>query len=119
MAMSGPNLVSVPQAIDDEYLLEEGEGFQPADRASKLHFFRFYRKMCEVPREITDSVHAFGQSALEQGSTSPLIQYISEMPKYCQQLDEMLGNLPSHLQEANESVVEECFKIQGLVLRVR
>ncbi|KAM0255051.1 hypothetical protein ACHAQJ_006129 [Trichoderma viride] len=31
----------------------------------------------------------------------------------------MLCSVPSHLQEANESAVEECFRMQGLVLRIR
>lgn len=117
--MSRANSVPIPQAIDDEYLMEEGEGCQPADRPSKLDFFRNYLQLCVVPREITDRMYAFGQNSIEQSSTTSLTQYISEMPKYCVQLDEMLGNLPSQLREVNEPVVEECFRVQSLVLRIR
>ncbi|KAL7920774.1 fungal-specific transcription factor domain-containing protein [Trichoderma austrokoningii] len=119
IAMGRTNSVPLPQAIDDEYLLEEGEGYQPAHKPSRLEFFRNYLQLSEVPREITDSMHALGQNSIEQGSTTSLTQYVSEMPKYCLQLDEMLGNLPSQLQEANQPVVEECFRVQSLVLSIR
>lgn len=119
IATSKTNYVPLPQAIDDEYLLEEGEGYQPANKPSKLEFFRNYLQLSEVPREITDSMHALGQNSIEQGSTTSLTQYVSEMPKYCLQLDEMLDNLPSQLQEANQPVVEECFRVQSLVLSIR
>lgn len=109
----------LPQAIDDEYLLVEGEGCQPANKPSRLEFFRNYLQLSEVPREITDSMHALGQNSIEQGSTTSLTHYVSEMPKYCLQLDEMLDNLPSQLQEANQPVVEECFRVQSLVLSIR
>ncbi|KAL9483483.1 hypothetical protein ACSS6W_002272 [Trichoderma asperelloides] len=119
IATSKANSVSIPQAVDDEYLLEEGEGQQPTNKPSRLDFFRYYLQLCEVPREITDRMHAFGQSSIEQSSTTSLTQYISEMPKYCLQLDEMLGNLPSQLQEVNAPIAEECFRVQGIVLRIR
>nr|WVH32803.1 fungal specific transcription factor domain [Trichoderma asperellum] len=119
IATNKANSVPVPQAVDDEYLLEEGEGQQPANKPSRLDFFRYYLQLCEVPREITDRMHALGQSSIEQSSTTSLTQYISEMPKYCLQLDEMLGNLPSQLQGVNAPIAEECFQVQGIVLRIR
>ncbi|UKZ67833.1 uncharacterized protein TrAtP1_008992 [Trichoderma atroviride] len=119
LATSRTNYVPLPQAIDDEYLLEEGEGYQPANKPSKLEFFRNYLQLSEVPREITDSMHALGQNSIEQGSATSLTQYVSEMPKYCLRLDEMLDNLPRELQEANQPVVEECFRVQSLVLSIR
>ncbi|KAL7928363.1 hypothetical protein V8C35DRAFT_326004 [Trichoderma chlorosporum] len=115
----GPNLVPLPQIIDDEYLLEEGEGSQPADRPSRLEFFRHYRQMCDVPFEIAENIHMLGQSQSEYGSKSLLTKYISELPKYCLQLDEFLDGLPEHLQEVNEHVVDECFQIQGQILKTR
>ncbi|KAL6696859.1 fungal-specific transcription factor domain-containing protein [Trichoderma pleuroticola] len=119
MNITVPNLVSTPQAIDDEYLQEEGEGSQPVDKPSRLDFFRYYRHMCDVPRDIAANIHLLGQNLGGQRSNSLLTQYISEIPKYCHQLDEFLGNLPSHLQEANEHAVDECFQIQGQILRTR
>lgn len=119
VATSKINHVPLPQAIDDEYLLVEGEGCQPANMPSRLEFFRIYLQLSEVPREITDSMHALGQNSIEQGSTTSLTQYVSELPKYCLQLDEMLDNLPSQLQEANRPVVEECFRVQSLVISIR
>jgi hypothetical protein len=111
--------VPLPQPIDDEYLLEEGEGRQPANKPSRLEFFRNYLQLSEVPREITDSMHGLGQNSIEQSSTTSLTQYVSEMPKYCLQLDEMLGNLPSQLREENQPVAEECFRVQSLILSIR
>ncbi|KAL7951982.1 fungal-specific transcription factor domain-containing protein [Trichoderma barbatum] len=119
MTMSGPNSVPTPQPIDDEYLLEEGEGYQPADKPSRLDFFRYYRRMCDIPHKIADNIYLLGQNLVEQGSNSLLTQYISEIPKYCLQLDELLGSLPSHLQEVNEHAVEECFQVQGHIIRTR
>lgn len=118
-ARIGPNSVTIPQIIDDEYLLEEGEGIQPIHKPSRLAFFYYYIKMCEAPREISDSILLFGQNPAEQGITTPLTQYISSMPKHCVKVDELLANLPSYLQEANEQTVDECFRVQGLVLRTR
>ncbi|EHK24010.1 uncharacterized protein TRIVIDRAFT_67649 [Trichoderma virens Gv29-8] len=75
--------------------------------------------MCDVPREIAENIHLVGQSLGEQGSISLLTKYISEIPKYCLQFDEFISSLPSHLQEANEHAVDECFQIQGQILRTR
>ena len=112
-------MVPTPQPIDDEYLAEEGEGVQPPDKPSRLEFFQYYRRLSDVPTDIADNIHLVFQGLAEQGSTSLLTTYISEMPKYCQKLSELLDNLPSHLQEANEHAVDECFQIQGQILRTR
>lgn len=112
-------MVPIPQPIDDEYLAEVGEGSQPSDKPSMLDFFQYYRRLSDVPKEIADSIHLVFQSLVEQGSTSLLTRYVSEMPTYCNKLEELLGNLPSHLQEANAHAVDECFQIQGQIMRTR
>ncbi|KAL6871763.1 fungal-specific transcription factor domain-containing protein [Trichoderma longibrachiatum] len=111
--------VSIPEPIDDEYLAEFGQASQPPDKPSLLDFFRYYRRLSDVPKEIADNIHLIFQSLVEQGSTSLLTTYISEIPKYCEKLDELLLNLPSHLQEANAHAVDECFQIQGQIMRTR
>ncbi|KAL7815244.1 hypothetical protein V8C26DRAFT_421186 [Trichoderma gracile] len=118
-AVGVSNTVPIPQPIDDEYLVEVGEGSQPPDRPSMLDFFRYYRRLSDVPKEIADNLHLIFQSLAEQGSTSLLTTYISEIPKYCEKLNELLVNLPGHLQEANAHAVDECFQIQGQLMRTR
>jgi hypothetical protein len=114
-----PNTVPIPQPIDDEYLAAVGEGSQPPDTPSKLDFFQYYRRLSDVPKEIADNLHLIFQSLAEQNTTSLLTTYISEIPKYCEKLNELLVSLPSHLQEAHAHAVDECFQIQGQIMRTR
>ncbi|KAA8647674.1 fungal specific transcription factor domain-containing protein [Aspergillus tanneri] len=106
----------------DEYLSESEEGHQPENIPSRLAFFNHYITLCDISRDIMDRLNAVGGNSSEQNGITALTQYLSEMPKLCLRLDEFLGGLPSHLENhvyGIHGLLEDCFHMQGQILRTR
>lgn len=113
------NSVPKPQAIDDEYLVEYGEGQQPEGIPSRLTFFSRYIVFCEISKDILERLHSFDRGSLERLSMPVLTQYLSEVPTMCLRLDEFLNSLPAHLQNQGQGTKNELFLMQGQILKIR
>lgn len=55
--LQGPWNVQLPSIIDDEYLLEEGTGFQPADIPSRMNLFVYSLQLFDIMEEILSTFY--------------------------------------------------------------
>lgn len=95
---SRPNVVPLPEAIDDEYLSESGEGCQPQNTPSRIEFFRHSIKLFDILKEILDRFYSPGYQTPEEDDINLSTRYLGEVPRIYSQIDEFLINLPRHLQ---------------------
>lgn len=92
--------VPLPITIDDEYLLEIGEGTQPPGSPCRLGLFVYTIRLLEILDEVLKSFYA--QDAQEQvmdidnQTKMPLLD-LDEMLRLNSQLDLFLDGLPDYL----------------------
>ncbi|KAH7477397.1 hypothetical protein FOMA001_g10491 [Fusarium oxysporum f. sp. matthiolae] len=92
--------VPLPITIDDEYLLEIGEGTQPPGSSCRLGLFVYTIRLLEILDEVLKSFYA--QDAQEQvmdidnQKKKPLLD-LDEMLRLNSQLDVFLDGLPDYL----------------------
>ena len=119
MARYDPDVVPKPQAIDDEYLSLDDEGCQPDDSPSRLAFFREYIAFCEITMGQMHKLRTLDHHTSENRSPMTFTRYLSDVPQMCLQLDEFLDNLPQHLKRPSSTSTNDCFVMQGLLLKMR
>lgn len=115
----GPNLVPLPQAIDDEYLLEVGEGRQPDDKPSRMSFFIQSIALFDILNDILTKFYSHpNRSQAEMPS-----EYLTEIPRLCSRLEGFLDGLPQHLKIQQNSEKPggpaNCFQVQSQILKSR
>ena len=116
-ALSTFRAVPLPAFIDDEYLLEIGEGQQPPWLPSRLEFFAHGMKLLQLrERSLRHSEKDPDKesSGLELGI---VLDVVTELDRY-------LEALPSHLRINNVSASgstmhNNCFRLQARVLKAR
>ncbi|TVY65934.1 Sorbicillinoid biosynthetic cluster transcription factor sor3 [Fusarium oxysporum f. sp. cubense] len=92
--------VPLPITIDDEYLLEIGEGTQPPGSSCRLGLFVYTIRLLEILDEVLKSFYA--QDAQEQvmdidNQTKMTLLDLDEMLRLNSQLDVFLDGLPDYL----------------------
>ncbi|OJJ42358.1 hypothetical protein ASPZODRAFT_137296, partial [Penicilliopsis zonata CBS 506.65] len=119
-----PNPVPFPAEIDDEYLLESGEGRQPENIPSRVSFFNQYAKLTvSICTEILEKVYSYVDEKSDGNPHLTCYHYLRDVPEMCSRLDDFVENLPPHLKQQNFSSgnreLDECFHTQGEILRQR
>lgn len=124
MVLHDSESVPLPQAIDDEYLQETGEGEQPENIPSRVSFYVEYIKLCEtICGDVLAVLYTTGPEDNKDDKPKSS-QYMTELPNLCARMDEFFKALPAHLKDENYSAsdnvaMNKCFCSQGLFLRTR
>ncbi|SCV36739.1 related to transcription activator protein acu-15 [Fusarium fujikuroi] len=110
------NTCPLPQMIDDEYLLEEGEGCQPAATPSLLDALAVSMKIFDVVAGVREVNAASFSKALQMPELMKILQ-LNE------RLTEIEDNLPEHLKyksgQAASSAREKVLHYQAEVVNLR
>ncbi|CVL11162.1 related to transcription activator protein acu-15 [Fusarium proliferatum] len=110
------NTCPLPQIIDDEYLLEEGEGCQPAATPSLLDALAVSMKIFDVVAGVREVIAASFSKALQMPELMKILQ-LNE------RLTEIEDNLPEHLKyksgQAASSAREKVLHYQAEVVNLR
>ncbi|KAH7237922.1 fungal-specific transcription factor domain-containing protein [Fusarium solani] len=98
--LSHSSLVPLPLLIDDEHLLEDREGTQPADSPCRMGLFVYTVQLLDILNEVLHCFYAEASPAQvvasnHQGGSMPDLH---EMLRLNSKLDLFLETLPSHLR---------------------
>lgn len=85
-----------PTLIDDEYLLEDGEGSQPKDKPSRMGLFVFSCDLFQILHDILSKLYMPDQSRLTTESWT--IEGLSDVLGLNLKLDKFRQSLPAYLQ---------------------
>lgn len=110
--------------IDEEYILESGEGQQPGNVPSQMSFFNQYAKLAvNICTDILEKVYTYVSEQPDTNTHTTYYHYLRDVPDMCSRLDDFLENLPPHLKHQNRSCgnseLDECFRMQSEILRQR
>ena len=93
--------VEAPAMIDDEYLLVDGEGFQPAHLPSRMGLFVYSSKLFEILDEILSTIYvedvvkrSSKQDDYETGSQRILMKVMG----FNRRLDDFIAHVPEYLR---------------------
>lgn len=116
-----PSHVKYPQLIDDEYLLDEGEGSQPASHESRLGFFVETIKLFDILDDILSTVYLKDSEVDSQPGQQNISFAIMRLNS---DLDTFFADLPPHLRPAHGQdwpgiSRDSCFSLQANVLYTR
>lgn len=85
-----------PALIDDEYLMEDGEGSQPRDEPSRMGLFVFSSDLFQILHDILSKLYIQNPSRL--GTESWTIEGLSDVLGLNLRLDKFRESLPTYLQ---------------------
>jgi hypothetical protein len=101
----GPNMVPIPQNVDDEYLQRHGEGTQPDTTTSRLGLFVCSCTLLEILRDVLQFVAAWEPAADLTAGSQPATQrenIVLGVMEINRRLDKFQAELPEDLR-INES----------------
>lgn len=98
--------VPLPQLIDDEFLLVDGEGRQPAGMTSYLELFVASVKLFDVIGDVVATCYEQKQSPEDArvGSQWWRLYHLNDILKLDNTLNDFWAALPAHLRTSYESV---------------
>ncbi|KAJ9645506.1 hypothetical protein H2204_001086 [Knufia peltigerae] len=101
MMVGSINDFPLPQAVDDEYLLEDGEGVQPAHQESRIILFIHCIKLFEIQRDTLLALYTKEASIKLSGKlhlSGWSEHWLSELLKINHSLEEVEEALPDQLR---------------------
>ena len=119
--------VQAPAMIDDEYLLMEGEGFQPAHLSSRMGLFVYSSKLFEVLNEVLSAVYtkdAVMMSSKQNNPETRSQKMLMKVVGFNRRLDKFIASIPEYLRpmvtsNPQDQQKENYIKIQEKVLYCR
>lgn len=125
--LQGPWNVQIPSIIDDEYLLEEGAGFQPADIPSRMNLFVYSLQLFDIMEEILSTFYissSGSHASKEQYSDIRNRKNLGEVLEINARLDQFRDSIPEALKPEVVSVMRNeprynHIKLQSMVLYCR
>jgi hypothetical protein len=119
--------VQAPAMIDDEYLLMDGEGFQPTDVPSRMGLFVYSSKLFEILDEILSTFYTedvVKWSSKQDDSETRSQRMLMDVLGFNRRLDKFIASIPKYLQPTVAShppnqQKENYIKIQEKVLYCR
>lgn len=103
--------VKLPQKIDDEFLQDFGEGFQPIGNFSKLEGFVYSIQLFDILDNVLTTIYASsnGEVAIENRNLG-FAKKLAGTVMLNSQLDDLLRNTPAHLKLPVGDRRRNCFK---------
>jgi hypothetical protein len=102
--ISARTKVPLPQMVDDEILLQEGEGSQPSNIESRMGLFIFSIKLFDILHDVLATVYSpyEGSSSYQATGTRWWSgQRLNDMLRLNTALDDLLEIVPDHLKFSN------------------
>ncbi|TPX12372.1 uncharacterized protein E0L32_007019 [Thyridium curvatum] len=115
MMISTPTEVPMPLVIDDEYLLEDGEGVQPPHINSKMGCFVYSNKLFDILNDIVVSFY------LKKNTIAWSCEEMSLVMKYNMRLNKFWESVPSYLagQGTFATLEDDAIALGGKILYSR
>lgn len=107
--ISSPSSILLPLLIDDEYLLSEGEGQQPANTVSYVGLFLYSFKLFEMMSDVLKMVYHQKETSFQNTQPGTCTSWwrpniLDNILKLDTTLDTFLSSLPPHLRIQQNSV---------------
>jgi hypothetical protein len=102
--ISAQTKVPLPQMVDDEILLQEGEGSQPSNIESRMSLFIFSIKLFDILHDVLATVYSpyEGSSSYQATGTRWWSgQRLNDMLRLNTVLGDLLEIVPDHLKFSN------------------
>ncbi|RDW63567.1 hypothetical protein BP6252_11112 [Coleophoma cylindrospora] len=126
--LSKPGIGDAPEAIDDEFLQQEGEGQQPCGLPARMACTAYSYGLFDILDDVLSTFYSQNSSVDSNACPNDLrrtsLQSLFDVLTMNSRLDDLVNGIPSHLKmETDLGIYEErlrkCFELQRGVLYCR